>query len=202
MAGSRALHSIITTELAKGKINYCHLYKLEFNATYIYTDAKLNIAYDGQSYLSNAFIQNSSTIREEGKLTTGKVTLQMSGVDQTFITEFLTNGYIQKQITISRAFLSDDFVVLNSGSNYAVEIIFRGNVADFSVEDTMESTQVKLGIENHWAQFGRIAGRVTTPDSSNQFTWQNYDKAFDWMVEVNKDAPTLSSGAPSFVYNR
>ena len=51
MAGSRALHSIITTELAKGKINFCNLYKMEFNSTYYYTDARFNVAYDSQSYL-------------------------------------------------------------------------------------------------------------------------------------------------------
>ena len=113
--------------------------------------------------------------------------------------EFLTNGYIQKQVTISRAFLNDNFVVLNSGSNYAVEIIYRGNVSDFAVEDSVTSTNIKLGIENIWAQFGRIAGRITTTDSCNQFTWENYDKTFDWMTVVNDEAPTYSQ-RQSFVY--
>ena len=35
-------------------------------------------------------------VKEKGKLTTGALTLSLSGVDQTFINEFLTNGYIQK----------------------------------------------------------------------------------------------------------
>ena len=200
MAGGRGLHSIITTQLASGKINFAHLFKLEFTSTYYYTDARMNLAYDSQSYLSNAFIQKQSPVKEEGKLTTGKVTLAISGVDQTFIQEFLTNGYIQKQITISKAFLDDNFVILNSGANYAVEVIFRGHVADFSVEDSMGDSTVKLGIENHWAQFGRIAGRITTPDSCNQFTWENYDKTFNWMVAVNEGAPTTSK--TSYVYSK
>ena len=198
MAGGRALHSVITDELAKGGFKFCHLVKLSLNSTYYYTDAQVDVSDGTNNYLTNAFMQGFSDVKEEGKMTTSSMTLKLSGVNQTFISEILNYGYIHKEVLIYKAFLNDTNVVLSSGSNKAIFVVFKGNIAGFSLKDDSSSSEVKFKVQNHWAYFSRIAGRITTPESQNQYGWTYTDKGFDWMTQVN-DMPTYSSRS-SFIY--
>ena len=201
MAGKRGLNSVITTQLSAGKFIYAHLIKIGLNTTYYYTDSAYDISYDSNTYDSNAFIRNVSAVKEEGKVTTSAIDLRVSTVNQTILSDVLTNGYIHKEVIISKAFLNDSNVVLSSGSDYAVFTIFKGTINGFSLSETKDNSEITFSVMNHWAFFDRISGRVTTKESQDQLGLTYTETGFNWMTKSNKGTP-ITASRHSYVYGR
>lgn len=175
---SRGLSSDIKTQLASTSFVMAHLVKLEFDTTYYYTDFSSDIVYDGNTYSANGFLQKIGSISESASLTIGSLSLSLSGVNQTLISDLLGNGHIHRQITIRRAFI-------NASTNALIESfsIYTGRVDGMDITDSDKTSMINLRIANHWGDFARLAGRRTNSASQNQF-FPN-DKGFDFITQSN-----------------
>ena len=176
---SRGLSSSIKTELAKSSFIMAHLVKLEFNSTYYYTDFASYIV-DGDTYSSNGFLLKIGSISESAGLTTGSLSVTLSGVNQSIISELLNYGHINKKVSVKRAFI-------NSSTNALIESIsiYSGRVESMDIVDSDKTSIIYLRIANHWADFRRMSGRRTNSNSQNQF-FPN-DKGFDFITQSNQN---------------
>ena len=179
---SRGLSSDINTQLASTSFVMAHLVKLEFNTTYYYTDFSSDIV-DGSeepfnTYSANGFLQNMGSISESAGLTIGSLSLSLSGVNQTLISDILNNGHIHRQITIKRAFI-------NASTNALIESfsIYSGRVEGMDIADNDKTSMINFRVANHWGDFARLSGRRTNSGSQNQF-FPN-DKGFDFITQSN-----------------
>ncbi len=129
-------------------------------------------------YNANRFLLDIGNIKESSKLTTGSVNIQLSGVSQALIADFLNNGYINKKVTIKRAYL-------NSSTNALINTlsIFSGKIDSMHIGDSNDTSIIDLTVSNHWGDFSRKAGRLSTSDSQQQF-FPN-DKGFDFITYAN-----------------
>ena len=182
-AGTRGLHSDITTELAKGSFTMANLVTISLDTTYYYTDAVHDLTESGNVYLANGFLIGMGKVSESKSMNLGNLNLTISAVNQTIVSDILTNGYLHKKVTIKRAFLnsSNDLISAN-----AVYTCYLGMIAGMSISDSTSTSEIQFSLTNQWTSFGRIAGRITTPDSQHQF--YSPDVGFDFMASSNKFA--------------
>ena len=182
-AGTRGLHSDITTELAKGSFTMANLVTISLETTYYYTDAIHDLTESGNVYLANGFLLGMGKVSESKGISLGNMNLTISAVNQTIVSDILTNGYLHKRVTIKRAFLnsSNDLISAN-----AVYIYYLGMIAGMTITDSTSTSEIQFNLTNQWTSFGRIAGRITTPDSQHQF--YSPDVGFDYMASSNKFA--------------
>ena len=196
MTPSRGLHSDITTELAKGAYTSIHLVDLTLGTVatpvlYYYTDHTSDIVVGGNTYLASGFLQNFGAVKEDKKMTTGIMNLVLSAVNQTIISDVLTNGYIHRPVKIQRAYLTSANVLVSSN---AVFTVYDGRIDGMSIQDSGTTSVVTFKVANHWAFFQRIQGRRTTKNSMDEHF--KGDLGFDWMQPSNVGA---QNGIPSDV---
>jgi len=182
-AGTRGLHSDITTELAKGFFTMANLVTISLDTTYYYTDAIHDLTESGNIYLANGFLLGMGKVSESKNINLGNLNLIISAVNQTIVSDVLTNGYLHKKVTIKRAFLDSSNDLISSNAVYT---IYEGNIEGMSITDSVSSSEINFSITNQWSNFGRVAGRITTPDSQHQF--YSPDVGFDYMASSNKFA--------------
>ena len=179
---SRGLSSSIKTELAKGSFIMAHLVKLEFNSIYYVTDFSSDILENisGTNYLyeSNGFLLKIGSISESSGMTSGSLSVTLSAVNQTLISDLLNNGHIHRKVTIKRAFI-------NSSTNALIESfsIYSGRVEGMEISDNEKSSIINLRIANHLSDFARMSGRRTNSGSQNQFF--PTDKGFHFITQSN-----------------
>ena len=175
---SRGLSSDIKTQLASTSFVMAHLVKLEFNTTYYYTDFSSDIVDGSDTYSANGFLQKIGSISESSSLTIGSLSLSLSGVNQTLISDLLGNGHIHRKVAIKRAFI-------NASTNALIESfsIYTGRVDGMDIMDSDKTSMINLRIANHWGDFARLSGRRTNSGSQNQF-FPN-DKGFDFITQSN-----------------
>ena len=174
---SRGLSSSIKTEIAKGSFVMGHLVKLEFNSTYYYTDFSSDIV-DVDTYSANGFLMKIGSVTETAGLTTGSLSLSLSGVNQTLISDLLGNGHIHRKVIVKRAFI-------NASTNALIESfsIYTGRVEGMDITDSDKTSLINLRIANQWSDFARLSGRRTNSASQNQFFPD--DKGFDFITQSN-----------------
>ena len=192
MNPSRGLHSDITTELAKGAYTSIHLVDLTLGtvATPVscyYTDHTTDIVVGGNTYLANGFLLNFGSVKEDKKMSTGTMNLILSAVNQTIISDVLTNGYIHRPVKIQRAYISSANVLVSAN---AVFTVYDGRIDGMSIQDSGTTSVISFKVANHWAFFQRIQGRRTTKNSMDEHFLG--DLGFDWMQASNVGASSVA----------
>lgn len=182
---SRGLHSDITTELAKGSFSMAHLVSITLGTVaspnvYYYTTSSIDIVESGNTYLANGFLLASDPVTESAGMTLGSLVLTVSAVDQTIVSDVLTNGYIHKSVIVKQAFLNSANQLISSN---AVFTIYDGNIDGMSIKDSGTSV-IQFSVANHWSFFQRKTGRRTTTESQAQFYAD--DEGFKYMSVSNQ----------------
>ena len=96
MAGgdtSRGLSSDVKTQLASGSFIMAHLVKLELNTSYYFTDSNSDIVDGADTYSANGFLHGLSAVSESANININSLELKISGINQTIISDVLTNGH-------------------------------------------------------------------------------------------------------------
>ena len=181
MAGgdtSRGLSSDVKTQLASGSFMMAHLVKLELNTSHYFTDSNSDIVDGSDTYSANGFLHGLSAVSESANININSLELKISGINQTIISDVLTNGHLHRTVTIKRAILDDSQALIDTF------FIYKGFIEAMNITDSGESSSVNFSIANHWADFARISGR-TTNNSSQQHFFDN-DLGFEFADQASK----------------
>ena len=176
----RGLSSAVKTKLASGKFTMAHLVKLELNTTYKYTDYAVNIVDGSDTYVPNGFLHGIGAIAETATINIGSIDIAVSSATQTILSDVLTNGHLNRNVTIKRTILDTDDTVVTSGTFQ----IYAGYIEGMSITDRQGDSIINFAVANHWADFQRIEGRRTN-DSSQQHIFDG-DKAFEFTSQAGK----------------
>lgn len=105
---TRGLSTINATEIAKASVQVVLLVKLDFD-TPVYTHTGVgNIVYDGNTYTGVGDFGGISEACESELLGPVPITLQLSGVDTSLISEALQAGRYKDAVTIYEGYRQDD----------------------------------------------------------------------------------------------
>ena len=176
----RSLSSAVKTKLASGKFTMAHLVKLELNTTYKYTDYAVNIVDGSDTYVPNGFLRGIGAVTENASINIGSIAIAVSSATQTILSDVLTNGHLNRNVTIKRAILDTDDSVVTSGTFQ----IYAGYIEGMSITDRQGDSVINFAVANHWSDFQRIEGRRTNDSSQQHFF--NGDKAFEFTAQAGK----------------
>ena len=161
---SRGLSSTITDELAKGQFVLAHLVKLELTTVFKYTDAPVQIVDGSDTYIPNGFLFGVDGVTEQSNINIGSMRIGLSAVNQSVLSVALSNGHLDRKVTIKRCFL-DSNMGLISGAIFSVYV---GKIEGMSLRDRKDSSEIEFKVANQWSDFQRTNGRRTNTNSQQQ----------------------------------
>lgn len=177
---SRAIHADTIAELAKDSFITAHLVKIDFSTAIYLTESPISISYSGDIYQSSSALKGISSVSETTEVQVGSVGVTLSGVSQEYISILLSQSYIDRQITIQRVLLNDDYSIIGSPV-----LIYDGRIQSFSITDSVDSSTIVITASSHWADFQKKSGRRTNHNSQSMFF--SGDKGFEYASSTARD---------------
>ena len=177
---TRSLNASLISELATNKLNPVELVYLGVSTGTYYTDHYKNISYDGNTYVSSSLFLGASEANESSEIGVNNLVLKFSGADQTIISLFLNNDYMDKRAWVYRGFLDENQALIN----YPF-LLFDGRIENFNVEEDDTSSTVSISVASHWADFEKQKGRKT--NTGSQKLHFPTDVGFDYASQVIQD---------------
>ena len=180
----RGASASVITELGSDQNFPIHLLSLHFDSGVVYVcDGYKNVTYDGNEYVSLGHLLGFGDIEETSELVVSSLSISLSGVDQVYISKFLSEAYIDRQIKIYKAFLNVNTEALISDPI----LIFDGRMDSPSIsEDPDAGTSiVSVTCTNAWVDFERRPGRKTNHEE--QQIWFSGDMGFEFASEITKE---------------
>jgi len=190
--------------VARKTIEYfdCVAIDIDANHTYYMTQAPYDLkishsapypAYD--TFKAAGGLLGISEITENAVFSIDKVNVTVAGIvplnpsDDPIMVEAQTLEYIDKPVTIYRAFLYKNNSI-PAGSETTVEhsfIVFKGYIDAMSVtqDSSGDTTQVSIDISSHWTDFNRVATRFTNNNSQQEFFTN--DVGLEYSVQIQKE---------------
>ena len=161
---TRSLNASLISELATNKLNPVELVYLGVSTGTYYTDHYKDITYDGNTYTSSSLFLGASEANESSEIGVNNLVLKFSGADQTIISLFLNNDYMDKRAWVYRGFLDENQALIN----YPF-LLFDGRIENFNVEEDDNSSTVSISVASHWADFEKTSGRRTAENSQKLY---------------------------------
>ena len=177
---SRGIHADVITELAKDAFNMAHLVTIDFSTTVFLTDYAHDITYGGNEYSSSSHLLALSQVNETCESKVGSFTINLSSVEQTFVSLLLGENYIDREVTISRVILDSTGAIIGTPIP-----LYNGRIDGFAIKDDDNSSQINLSTASHWSDFEKESGRRT--NHNGQQIYFAGDKGFEFASSAVKD---------------
>jgi len=165
---TRSLTTAVKNELATNDVRPIHLITIGFSTPVNITDCSFDLtsSISGSSvtYNSSDFILGISNHSEQTDLTKASIDLVLSGADQTFISTVLNENVTNDEVTIYRGFLNDSNSIIADPF-----LLYKGNIENFTIQESEKDSAVNLTIVSHWADFDKKNGRKTNNVSQQRF---------------------------------
>ncbi len=160
-----------------------HLLEITLGAmVYRMTNAYIPLIWGGNEYSQAGHFLNFSDIEESAQVEVSKLTISLSGIDQVYVNELLSEDYLDRPIRIYKAFL-------DSASDLILDpfLIFEGRIdSPVITENPDDGTAViSVSASNSWVDFERLIGRYTNHEA--QSLHFPGDKGFEFASEVVGD---------------
>jgi hypothetical protein len=157
---SRTIDAATLALLPNNSLRMAHLLTFVFPTTVRFTEYGHSLAYGGNTFNAvNGFLDLSEPSESED-LRINSLTVKMSGVEQSFISIFLSSTWLNRRALLQVAFLDVNDAVVGEPIT-----LFDGLVSNFSINETSNTSSVDIVVASHWADFERKAGRLTNNHS-------------------------------------
>lgn len=175
----RGINSSLITELAKDSFNLATLLSIDVGSGVYLTDYAHDITYSGDTYTASDHLISVGSPKESRDLRVNTVNIGLSGVEQTYISLFLQNEFINRQVLIYKAAISAGSIV------GAPMTLFDGRLTRFEVRESGSNSEVIIEVASHWADFEKTNGRLTN-NNSQQFYFSG-DLGFQYAANTVRD---------------
>jgi len=177
---TRSLSASLIAELATNKLNPVELVYLGVSTGFYFTDHYKDISFNSNTYTSSSLFLGSSEASESSEVSVDNLVVKFSGADQTLISLFLNNDYMDKRAWVYRGFLDSDQNLIADPF-----LLFDGRIENMNIEEDTKSSVVAISIASHWADFDKVKGRKT--NTSSQKLYFSTDVGFDYASQTSKD---------------
>ncbi len=90
--------------------------------------------------------------------------VNLSGVDQTYISIALNENIINDNVFVYRGFLDANLALIADPF-----LLFYGTIDEYKITDTTTSASINLTVTSHWGNFSKQSGRTTSDNSQKRF---------------------------------
>lgn len=163
----REMTSAVELASQQSQISTCLLLTIYLDAQTIYwCDYHRDLVAFGQTYGACGQFLGFDGLEETTDISINAVTVALSGVDSANIKLFLSNYYLDRRLTIHRAFLDSDDTLLPDPV-----LIFDGRMNRPQSNEDPDNGTLTLSVEasNQFADFERKPGRHTSSDEQQAF---------------------------------
>lgn len=176
----RTVNASTITALESDSVRMCHLLQIDFATTLYLTDNFFDITYDGNTFDAASHFLSLDSTQETQDLRIGSMTINISGVDQAYLSIFLSQEYINRRCQIWLAILSDSGAIVGDPIK-----TFDGQITGYSLQESRDSCVINMKVASHWADFDRTAGRITNNTSQQQYF--SGDTGFRFAAKIRRD---------------
>ena len=169
---TRLIDSATIAELAKDDFNLATLIRFDFSSVLYLTDWDRDISALSATWNSSPHFLGVGDVKETSDLRVNTVDITLSGVEQSYVSLFLSQNYIDVPSRIYRAVLDDNDVVIGSPI-----LVFNGVITNYDIQDSKSESTVTVQIASHWKDFEKENGRKTN-DNSQKIYFPN-DEGFE-----------------------
>ena len=177
---TRLIDSATIAELAKDDFNLATLIRFDFSSVVYLTDWDRDISALSATWNSSPHFLGVGDVKETSDLRVNTVDITLSGVEQSYVSLFLSQNYIDVPARIYRAVLDDNDVVIGSPI-----LVFNGVITNYDIQDSKSESTVTVQIASHWKDFEKENGRKTN-DNSQKIYFPN-DEGFEFAAKTIKD---------------
>ena len=180
---NRGSTTAFQNEVVKSANRPVHLAEIIFDDENVYmNDGYKTITYDSKNYVAVGNFMGFSAIQESVEVVVSKISMSLSGVDQSMISRFLNKEYIDRPVKIYTAFLDDAQVLVANPV-----LIFEGRMDTPVISDDPIGGKSMMSVTatNSWVDFTRKTGRHTNHEEQQIFFAG--DKGFEYASEIVKD---------------
>lgn len=176
----RTVNASTITALQSDAVRFCHLIEVNFDTVLHLTDNNFDITYDGDTYDAASHLLTIDQTQETQDLRVGSLNIDISGVDQSYLSIFLNQEYINRQVKMWIAILDA------SGSIIGDPIkTFDGQIVGYSLQESRETCAINMKVASHWADFERTTGRLSNNTSQQQYF--SGDTGFRFAAKISRD---------------
>jgi len=177
---ARGLTTAVNNELATDTLNPFTLVYINVGTGHRFTDHYKDIIFDGNTYTASSLLLNVTSISESSEVDVGNISLEFTGADQTIISLFLSNNYMDKEAEVHKGFLDANQAVIDDPF-----LLFQGRIESFNLDETETGSDVQIIVASHWSDFDKIKGRKT--NTSTQQLYFAGDVGFDFASQTTQD---------------
>jgi len=177
---SRGIDPATITALASDSFNFVTLIRLDFETPILITNWSRDVTVDDDTFLSSPHFLESGSPTESAQLRVNSINLILSGVEQSYVSVFLSQAYMGKRVRIWKAVLDDSDELIGEKI-----LTFDGRITDFGIADSETDSQVEIQIASHWSDFQKVNGRKTNQNSQHQYF--SGDLGFEFAANSVKD---------------
>lgn len=200
---NRGVSAAVQAEWAKAANAPAHLLEVRFDSadggSVYLTDAYRPIVWNSNTYSAAGDLLSFGGLTESLELRVADITVELAGVNQSFIAAFLQRQYIDRRVLIHQIFFdgSDALIV----DPFAIH---DGRMDEPRIVEDPDAGKcvVQVASRDQFADFEKLSGRHTNPHDQN-ITFPN-DRAFDKLAQLNnqpftwghlKELPATGLGA-------
>lgn len=167
---ARGLSSDLLTELNSGSIKPVALVEIQFPTVQRLTNHYKDISHNSNTYSASGHLLKISAKAENSQINVANFSIQLSAVDNAFVSIALNNVISNDEVTVDIGFIDSDETLIDT-FNYD-----KGFINNFSIDT--KTGILTLNCTSHFGDFSRTAGRKTNEGSQQRF-YPN-DKGFEF----------------------
>ena len=157
---TRTLKTAVKNELATDSLQPVTLVFINVGSGFRFTDHYKDITYDSNTYTASSLFTKISSVTESSEVEVSNLTISFSGADQTIISLFLNNSYMEKEAEVYKGFLDTSEAVITSPF-----LLFKGRIESFSIDESINQSNANIIVASHWSDYSKIEGRKTNTGS-------------------------------------
>jgi len=160
----RTVNASTLTALQADSVRLAHLVRIGFDTELFITDYGHQITYDSNDYLAASHFLSLSTSQETQDLRVGSLSLSISAVDQSYVSIFLNQEYVNRRVRIWLAVLDSSAAIVGDPIK-----TFDGEIVGYSLQNSADSAVINMEMASHWSDFERKNGRFTNQNSQQYY---------------------------------
>lgn len=176
--------------VAKDTIQYfdCVAINIDGSNNFYFTQAPFNLTLsDGNTYKAAGGLLQMTDFVDNANFSIETLEIQLAGIvelplgsGETVLQKIQTLNYMDKPVTIFRAFM-EDYTVSHQ------VVLFKGYIANISASlaEQGDSTTASITTASHWTDFDRVSTRYTNQNSQHDI--HSGDNGFSFAKEVQKE---------------
>jgi hypothetical protein len=157
---ARGLTTAVNNELATDKLNPITLVYINVGTGFRFTDHYKDVTFDGNTYSASSLFLKVSEVTESSQVDVANITIDFTGADQTIVSLFLSNSYMEKEAEVYKGFLDANQAVIADPF-----LLFKGRIESFNIDETETESNAQIVVASHWSDFDKVEGRKTNTNS-------------------------------------